>query len=74
MFSTVFWGDILIDLGLCVKQRMKFWILEDWSLGLMCLMVREKRMVEGDSMMALYLRLRDVESACKLCSSGVSQL
>jgi hypothetical protein len=37
-------------------------------------MVREKRMVSGDSMMALYLRLRGVESACELCSGGVSQL
>lgn len=53
----MFWGDILIDLGVCVKQR-KFLKLEDWSLGLMRLRMREKRMVEGDSMMALYLRLR----------------
>lgn len=37
-------------------------------------MVGEKEDDLGESTMALYLCLRGAESACELCSGGVSQL
>lgn len=48
--------------------------MDAWRLGLIGLMVGEKEDDLGESTMALYLCLRGAESACELCSGGVSQL